>query len=71
VLWDRIVRSKADAVLSIPNLNHKYALLDRGHGLRGRPLTLTLAWSVMPKVGALVVKTRSFAVGTLPEEYIY
>lgn len=71
VLWDRIVRNKEDAVFNINNLKTKYALLDRGQGLRGRPLTLTLTWNVMPKVGALFLQSRSFPVGTLPEEYLY
>jgi signal peptidase complex subunit 3 len=71
VLWDRIVRTPEDAVISVPAMKQKYALLDRGMGLRGRPLTLSLVWNVMPRVGALFLKSRSFPVGSLPEEYVY
>jgi signal peptidase complex subunit 3 len=71
VLWDRIVRSKDEAVLSIPSVKHKYAFLDRGSGLRGRDLTLTLAWNHMPRVGALLHASRSFPAGRLPDEYVH
>ncbi|KAI8469269.1 MAG: 22 kDa subunit of signal peptidase [Monoraphidium minutum] len=71
VLWDKIVRSPSEAVISLPALKHKYALLDRGSGLRGAPLALTLGWNVMPKVGALLLHSKSFDVGPLPEEYVY
>jgi signal peptidase complex subunit 3 len=71
VLWDKIVRSKDEAVIKAPGLKHKYALIDRGQSLRGTPLTLSLVWNVMPKVGALFQQSRSFPVGSLPEEYVY
>lgn len=72
VLWDRIVRTPAEAAaLSVPSLKQKYAFVDRGQGLRGRPLRLTLAWSVMPRVGALFLRSKSFEAGALPEEYVF
>lgn len=70
VLWDRIITSKADAAFSEPALAHKYALVDRGHGLRGAALKLSLNWSVMPRVGALFLRSKVFDVGTLPDEYV-
>ncbi|KAF8059715.1 signal peptidase complex subunit 3A [Scenedesmus sp. PABB004] len=69
VLWDRIVESPADAVLSLPSLRQKYAWLDHGAGLRGAEVNLTVAWNVMPRVGRLFTVSRSFPVGRLPEEY--
>jgi signal peptidase complex subunit 3 len=71
VLWDRIVRAPEDAVISVPSIKQKYALLDRGMGLRGRPLALTLTWNIMPRVGALFLQSHSVPVGSLPEEYVY
>ncbi|GBF90486.1 signal peptidase complex subunit 3B [Raphidocelis subcapitata] len=71
VIWDRIIRTPEEAVISIPALKQKYALLDRATRLRGREVNLSLAWSSMPKVGALSLDKRSFPVGKLPEEYVY
>ena len=71
MIWDKIVRDKADAVLSLPSLKHKYAFVDRGQALRGRPIRLTLNWNVMPRVGALSLRSRSVDAGALPEEYVY
>lgn len=70
-LWDRIITDKDDAVISVNSLKHKYAFLDRGQSLRGRNVTLTLTWNVMPKVGALALRSRSFPAGQLPSEYVY
>lgn len=70
VIWDRIVRTPEEAVIYVPGLKQKYALLDRATGLRGREVNLSLAWNVMPRVGALTLEKRSFPVGRLPEEYV-
>jgi signal peptidase complex subunit 3 len=69
VLWDKIVERKQDANLRIRSLRQKYAFIDQGRNLRGLPLNLTVAWNVMPKVGRLFTRSKTFAVGTLPDEY--
>lgn len=71
MIWDKIVRDRSEAKLVIPNLKHKYALVDRGQSLRGRPLRLTLGWNIMPRVGALLHRARTFEAGTLPDEYVF
>lgn len=69
VLWDKIVTRKEDARIKLRALRQKYAFLDQGAGLRGRDLNLTLSWNVMPKVGRLVTRSKSFPAGPLPDEY--
>eukprot|EP00775_Hariotina_reticulata_P005303 gene5303-5538_t len=69
VLWDRIVERKDDAHIKIRSLRQKYAFIDQGNNLQGLPLNLTLTWNVMPKVGRLYRRSKSFAVGNLPDEY--
>jgi signal peptidase complex subunit 3 len=69
VLWDRIVERKDEAHIKIRSLRQKYAFNDQGNNLRGLPLNLTLTWMVMPKVGRLYMRSKSFAVGDLPNEY--
>lgn len=62
--------SPSEARLQLPALRQKYVFVDRGRGLRGRPLNLTLAWNVMPRVGVLYTQSRTFAAGTLPAQYV-
>ena len=69
VLWDKIIERKEDARIKVRSLRQKYAFLDQGAGLRGRDLNLTLSWNVMPKVGRLVTRCKSFPAGPLPDAY--
>ncbi|KAF6263833.1 hypothetical protein COO60DRAFT_1267336 [Scenedesmus sp. NREL 46B-D3] len=69
VLWDKIIERKEDAHLRVRSLRQKYAFIDQGRNLRGLPLNLTVAWNVMPKVGRLFTRSKTFAAGILPEEY--
>ena len=41
-------------MISIPELREPYpfAIADQGFGLRGLPYNLTVAWNIMPYVGA-------------------
>jgi len=71
VLWDKIIQKKENAHLKIKSIRQKYALIDQGQYLRGRPLNITVVWNVMPKVGRLYVQSKSFAVGSLPDDYKY
>ena len=71
VLWDKIIERRADAVVQQNPLRQKYALIDQGTNFRGMPLNLTVVWNVMPRVGMLSSASRSFAVGSLPDEYVY
>lgn len=69
VLWDKIVQLKQDAHLQVKNLRLKYPFIDRGNNLRGLPYNITVAWNIMPKVGVLLLDSRSFPQQPLPDEY--
>lgn len=70
-LWDTIIERKEDAVINLKALRQEYAMIDQGKNFRGMPFNLTLTWDVMPKVGYLYMRSKTFAVGPLPDEYIY
>lgn len=69
-LWDTIIQRREDAVLDVRSLRQEYPLLDQGRHLRDTPLNLTLVWNVMPKVGYLYVRSKTFDVGRMPSEYL-
>lgn len=69
VLWDRIVQRQQDAHLKVKSLRLKYQFVDRGNNLRGLPYNITVAWDVMPKVGRLFIRSKSFPMEPLPAEY--
>jgi hypothetical protein len=50
-LLDNIILSKKRATLKW-DVKQEYPFVDQGAYLRGRPVNLTLTWSIMPKVGA-------------------
>eukprot|EP00887_Chlorella_sp_A99_P006015 scaffold27.g6015.t1 len=60
-----------DAVLHLPALRQQYpyAVTDQGFSLRGREFNVTVAWNVMPRVGALFSRSRSFGPFWLPDSY--
>lgn len=69
VLWDRIVQRQKDAHLKIRSLRLKYPFIDRGTNLRGLQYNITVSWDVMPKVGRLSIRSKSFPMEPLPSEY--
>lgn len=70
VLWDAVVASRPAAHLKLPDLKQEYPFLDQGNGLRGNKVNLTLAWHVMPRVGALREGFLTFpGAVVMPEEY--
>ena len=69
VLWDKVVRSRAEALVQVKDAYTKYPLLDQGKDLRGTPMTLTLHWDVMPITGMLYADTRGNHTVRLPGSY--
>jgi hypothetical protein len=53
--------------MTLPALRpqYPYAITDQGFNLRGRHFNVTVAWNVMPKVGALSKRVRTFAGASL------
>lgn len=51
-LEPRLVQDKA--VIKLRGHKTKYAFIEQGRNLRGRDVNLTLAWSIMPRVGECV-----------------
>lgn len=49
-------------MLRLPTLRpqYPYAMTDQGFSLRGRPFNVSVAWNVMPRVGALYTRRRTF-----------
>ena len=50
------------AFIELPALRpqYPYAITDQGFNLRRRPFNATVAWNVMPRVGAIATRQRSF-----------
>lgn len=70
VLWDAVVASRPAAHLKLPDLKQEYPFLDQGNGLRGNKVNLTLAWHVMPRVGALREGSVTFpGAVVMPSDY--
>lgn len=71
VAWSSIVKDKEVAVMTLPALRpqYPYAITDQGFNLRGRQFNITVAWNVMPKVGALSKRVRTFAGFRMPVDY--
>merc|ERR1712037_785233 len=68
-VWDKIIDSKEAAKDIDEVFLSKYRLVDNGKDLRGRDVNVTLAWNVMPYIGALYFDELAFE-STLPSEYI-
>lgn len=68
-IWDRVVESKKNAVLSVPRARNKYKLKDRGHHLRGAHVNVTMQWNIMPIAGRVRAEKRVFPGVTFPDEY--
>ncbi|WZN59066.1 subunit 3 of signal peptidase complex [Chloropicon roscoffensis] len=67
-VWDKVMTSTEEARIEEAFLS-KYALVDNGSDLRGRDVNLTLAWNVMPYIGALYFGEKVFAA-KMPSEYM-
>lgn len=74
VLWDKIVEAvdgPENMVFTKDNIYCKYALIDqRGGGLRGKDVTLSLVWDHMPLTGSIHMDKSVYnSTFTLPESY--
>jgi signal peptidase complex subunit 3 len=69
VIWDTIVSSKADALISRAGQWNKYSLRDHGYGLRGVDVSLQLRYSIMPHMGVLMYGAHATHNFTLPAAY--
>ena len=72
LLWDRIIESREEGVLSLPHLrNHMDSpLADQGTHLLGRDINFTVSWNVIPHIGKLYTGHKSFTPFTMPKEYV-
>lgn len=69
IIWDKIVKSPAEAVLNYPNEFVKYALIDQGAELRNKTVTLKLMFDHMPLTGRLYNGVEGESTFTLPGKY--
>mmetsp|Transcript_899 Transcript_899/g.2291 ORF Transcript_899/g.2291 Transcript_899/m.2291 type:complete len:172 (-) Transcript_899:1142-1657(-) len=67
-VWDKVVASKEEAQVDQTFIS-KYKLVDNGADLRGKNVTLTLAWNVMPYIGGLYYQDMKFEAA-LPSQYL-
>lgn len=61
-MWKSVcaaVVAQKKAVLEGTGLDERYPYVvnDQGSGMRGRPFNLTVAWNIMPLVGAACLET--------------
>jgi signal peptidase complex subunit 3 len=73
VMWSKIVERPEEALLRVPRLRagYPFSVTDQGHELLGREFNVTVAWNVMPRVGALFTQRRTFAgIAALPSDYV-
>ncbi len=71
IFWNTIIQRKENAKLKIPKLRpiYPFTVTDQESLLQGREFNVTVAWQVMPKVGALYTGSKTFSGFTMPEEY--
>lgn len=71
VFWNAIIQRRQNAALRVPELRaaFPFAVTDLEGRLRGRPYNVTLAWHVMPRVGAFFTGSRTFTGFSMPEDY--
>lgn len=71
VIWSHIIEDKEHAVLKGQNLEelYPYVLNDQGFGLRGKPFKLIVSWNIMPHVGVLRTRSKSFTGFRFPADY--
>ncbi|KAJ2961718.1 hypothetical protein NQZ79_g3025 [Umbelopsis isabellina] len=68
VIWDKIIRNKESAKLSLRNVPNKYALIDFSQKWRKQQAQLSLHWDVTPWVGTFQMgsSNTSTAMFTFP-----
>mmetsp|Transcript_549 Transcript_549/g.964 ORF Transcript_549/g.964 Transcript_549/m.964 type:complete len:171 (+) Transcript_549:200-712(+) len=69
IIWDRIVESPEKALIKETNEFVKYALIDQGHELRNKTISLRLIWDHMPLTGRLYSGDERKSSFTLPGKY--
>lgn len=52
--WDKIIKDKKDAKLSLKGQRGKYSVWDVEKSFRGRNATVKLEWNIQPHIGPLV-----------------
>lgn len=72
VIWNRIIQHKQNANMNIRKLQRMFPFVisDQGESLLGREFNVTVAWDVMPHVGRLYKRHKTFHGLALPEYYI-
>lgn len=72
VMWNTIIQQRENAYIYLANLRSVYpfAVTDQEAALRGKPFSVRLSWQVMPKVGALYSRSKTFTGFSFPEQYI-
>mmetsp|Transcript_61053 Transcript_61053/g.145464 ORF Transcript_61053/g.145464 Transcript_61053/m.145464 type:complete len:182 (-) Transcript_61053:103-648(-) len=68
-VWDRIVRSKDDALLSARKLRVEYPLRDQYKELRGKDVRLHLRYRTMPITGFMYPKEIASSDFQAPDKY--
>ena len=53
-IWDKIITSQDDAIVSLSNVDAKYQLWDLESKITERPLTFKLKWNIQPWFGILI-----------------
>lgn len=71
VIWSYIISDQEHAALQGRSLDElfPYVLNDQGFGMRGRPFNLTVSWNVMPYVGMLRTRSKTFTGFRFPTDY--
>mmetsp|Transcript_29151 Transcript_29151/g.32375 ORF Transcript_29151/g.32375 Transcript_29151/m.32375 type:complete len:181 (-) Transcript_29151:82-624(-) len=70
VIWDKLIRTKEDALLNLTNQRYKYNFEDQGNGLIGnKNVTLTLNWNYLPLSGILFRENRGQHKMAFPDAY--
>ena len=71
IFWNKIIQRKENAKLKISKLRpiYPFTVTDQESLLQGREFNVTVAWHVMPKVGALYKGSKTFSEFQMPEEY--
>ena len=72
VFWNTIIQRKENALLSQSKLRpiYPFTTTDQEGMLRGREFNVTVAWQVMPRVGALYTGSKTSSGFQMPEEYL-
>ncbi|TPX58000.1 hypothetical protein SpCBS45565_g08094 [Spizellomyces sp. 'palustris'] len=66
VIWDDIITSKEDAIVTLRNKKAEYIASDMSHKLAGIRTNLSLHWNIVPNVGLLMTQRAGSAPLTFP-----